>query len=67
MSKRQKHNNSTEQTSPDIEQPKETAANVYSLPLIARVIIYLHAAEGFPTILTWLKAIAGMVQANVGH
>ncbi len=58
MSKRQKHNNRTEQTSPDIEWPKETAANVYSLPSIAWVIIYLHAAAGFPTKLTWLKAIA---------
>jgi hypothetical protein len=73
MSKRQKHNNSTEQTSPDIERPKETAANVYSLPSIARVIIYLHAAAGFPTKLTWLKATAcgnykswsGVTTANV--
>jgi hypothetical protein len=58
MSKRQKHNNSTEQTSPDIERQKKTAANVYSLPSIARVIIYLHAAAGFLTKPTWLKAIA---------
>ncbi len=73
MSKRQKHNNSTEQTSPDVERPKETSVNVYSLPLIARVIIYLHAAAGFPTKLTWLKAIAcgnykswpGVTTANV--
>jgi hypothetical protein len=28
MSKQQKHNNSTEQTSPDIERPKETIVNV---------------------------------------
>jgi hypothetical protein len=73
MSDWRKHNNSTEQTSPDIEQPKETAAKVYSLPLIARVIIYLHAAAGLLTKLTWLKAIAcgnykswpGVTTANV--
>jgi hypothetical protein len=73
MSKQQKHNNSTEQNSPDIEQQKETAANVYSLPSIAQVIIYLHAAVGFLTKLTWLKAIAcgnykswlGVTTANV--
>ncbi len=73
MSKQQKHNNSTEQTSPDTERPSETAANVYSLSLIARVITYLHAAAGFPTKLTWLKVIAcgnykswlGVTTANV--
>lgn len=38
--------------------PTKTAANMYGLPLIARVIGYLHAAVGFPTCNTWLKAIA---------
>jgi hypothetical protein len=44
--------------SPNGTHPQETAANVYSLPLIAQVIKYLHAAAGFPTKETWLKAIA---------
>jgi hypothetical protein len=45
-------------TSLNIERPNKTAANVYSLPLISWVIIYLHAAAGFPTKPAWLKAIA---------
>ncbi len=36
----------------------ESAANVYSLPSISWVIRYLHAAAGFPTKDSWLKAIA---------
>ena len=41
------------------EQPedKEAAANVYSLPSISQVIKYHHAAAGFPTKDTWVKAI----------
>ena len=38
----------------------EIAANVHELPSTERVIRYLHAACGFPTKPTWLKAI----QAN---
>jgi hypothetical protein len=44
--------------SPNGTGPQETAANVYSLPSITRVIKYLHAEAGFPTKETWLKAIA---------
>ncbi len=73
MSKWRKHNNSARKTSLNIEHPNKTAVNVYSLPLISRVIIYLHAAAGFPTKPTWLKAIAnsnykswpGVTTANV--
>ena len=71
MSKQQ--NNSIEHNLPDINQQKETAANVYALPSIARAIKYLHAAAGFPTKDTWLKAIecgnykswAGVIMTNV--
>ena len=35
----------------------EVAANVYSLPSILQVIKYHHAAAGFPTKDTWVKAI----------
>ncbi len=38
-------------------EKKETAANVYSLPSISQVIKYHHAAAGFPTKDTWVKAI----------
>ena len=40
-------------------QPRyiEAAANVYNLPSIAQVIKYHHAAAGFPTKDTWVKAI----------
>jgi hypothetical protein len=73
MSKQRKHNNSAKKTSLNIERPNKTAANVYSLPSISWVIIYLHAAAGFPTKPTWLKAIAngnykswpGVTTANV--
>jgi hypothetical protein len=58
MSKQRKHNNNAKMTSLNTEWPNETAANVYSLPSISWVIIYLHAAAGFPTKPTWLKAIA---------
>jgi hypothetical protein len=44
--------------SPNGTHSQETAANVYSLPSIARVIKYQHAAAGFPIKETWLKAIA---------
>ena len=43
--------------SPNGTRSQETAANVYSLPSIARVIKYQHAAAGFPIKETWLKAI----------
>ncbi len=36
----------------------DTAANVYSLLSSAQAIQFLHAAAGFPTKATWLKAIA---------
>jgi len=35
----------------------EVAANVYNLPSIPQTIRYLHAAAGFPTKDSWLKAI----------
>jgi hypothetical protein len=35
----------------------EVAANVYTLPSIKQAIRYLHAAAGFPTRDTWVKAI----------
>jgi phosphopantetheinyl transferase (holo-ACP synthase) len=43
--------------SPNGTRSQETAANVYSLPSIAQVIKYQHAAAGFPIKETWLKAI----------
>jgi len=36
---------------------KEEIKNVYELPSIEQTIRYLHAAAGFPTKATWLKAI----------
>jgi hypothetical protein len=36
---------------------QEVAANVYSLPLMPQTIRYLHAATGFPTKDSWIKAI----------
>ncbi len=36
---------------------KERASNVYDLPSINQTVKYLHAAGGFPTKETWLKAI----------
>ena len=43
-----------------LEEPskgKETAANVYNLPSTSQAIRYLHAAAGFPTKDSWIKAI----------
>ena len=39
------------------ELTNEIAANVHDLPSTQRVICYLHAAAGFPTKDTWIKAI----------
>ena len=39
------------------ESTKESANNVYDLPSINQTVKYLHAAAGFPTRETWLKAI----------
>jgi hypothetical protein len=39
------------------KEKQEAAANVYSLPSIPQTIKYLHAAAGFPTIDTCVKAI----------
>ncbi len=36
---------------------KERANKVYNLPLISQAVQYLHAAVGFPTEETWIKAI----------
>jgi hypothetical protein len=41
----------------DINWRKEIAANVYALASIAPALKYFHAAAGFPTKDTWLKAI----------
>ena len=35
----------------------DTINNVYELPIIGRAVRYLHAATGFPTKVTWMKAI----------
>ena len=40
-----------------VRSKKELAANVYSLPSIPQTIRYLHAAAGFPTKDSWIKAI----------
>jgi hypothetical protein len=52
-------NTDTEQLSNEQSQAitEEVASNVYDLPSTERVIRYLHAAAGFPTKSTWLKAI----------
>ena len=42
---------------PAKKKANEQAANVYSLPSIEQTIRYLHAAAGFPTKDTWVKAI----------
>ena len=41
------------------DRPLQTDAinNVYELPSIGRAVCYLHAAVGFPTKATWIKAI----------
>ncbi len=41
----------------DDETKKERANKVYDLPLISQTVQYLHAAVGFPTEVTWIKAI----------
>ena len=42
---------------PNRRQPSEAIHNVYELPTKAEIIRYYHAAAGFPTKATWLKAI----------
>ena len=37
--------------------PAEAINNLYELPSVERAVRYLHAAAGFPTKATWLKAI----------
>ena len=39
------------------EREVDTINNVYELPSIEQAVRYLHAAAGFPTRRTWLKAI----------
>ena len=41
----------------DRPYPAEAINNVYDLPSIKPAIRYLHGAAGFPTKVTWLKAI----------
>ena len=43
--------------SADDDTKKERVNKVYDLPSINQTIRYLHAAAGFPTEATWLKAI----------
>jgi hypothetical protein len=38
--------------------PKEYANSVYELPNLEQVVAWYHAAAGYPTKATWLKAIA---------
>ena len=40
-----------------MEIKEESISNVYELPSLEQAIRYLHAAAGFPTKTTWLKAI----------
>jgi hypothetical protein len=42
---------------PMVRPSSEAAANVYSLPSMPQSIRYLHAAAGFPTKDSWIKAI----------
>ena len=42
---------------PTTKSTREKAADVYNLPSIAQTIKYLHAAAGYPTEDTWIKAI----------
>jgi hypothetical protein len=37
--------------------PNDHVQNVYDLPSVPSAIRYLHAAAGYPTKATWLKAI----------
>jgi hypothetical protein len=39
------------------DQTSKQALNAYSLPSIGQTIKYLHAAAGYPTKKTWIKAI----------
>ena len=48
---------SRDDVKPIIHPRSEVAANVYSLPSIPQTIRYLHAAAGFPTKDSWIKAI----------
>jgi hypothetical protein len=41
----------------DEASTKEQANKVYDLPSISQTVRYLHAAVGFPTEETWIKAI----------
>eukprot|EP00804_Cyclotella_cryptica_P012914 CCRYP_002274-RA/>CCRYP_002274-RA protein AED:0.23 eAED:0.09 QI:0/0/0/1/0/0/2/0/1265 len=43
--------------SASLEREKHSILNVYELPSIEQTIRYLHAAAGYPTKNTWLKAI----------
>ena len=40
-----------------VEQKEEAINNVYEIPSLEQAIRYLHAAAGYPTKATWLKAI----------
>jgi len=42
---------------PDAHTTKEQVNKVYDLPSISQTVKYLHAAAGFPTEDTWIKAI----------
>ncbi len=42
---------------PQQPPPTESIANVYELKTQPEIVRYYHAAAGFPTIPTWLKAI----------
>ena len=42
---------------PTMKSTREEAANVYNLPTITQTIKYLHAAAGYLTEDTWIKAI----------
>ncbi len=53
LSQKEEQKKSSMQT----KKKDEAAANVYSLPSITQTIKYLHAATGFPTKDSWIKAI----------
>jgi hypothetical protein len=48
---------SRDDETPITHTSNEVAANVYSLPLMPQTIRYLHAAAGFPTKDSWIKAV----------
>jgi hypothetical protein len=56
QTKEQQHTSTAPSPAAPIQH--ESTANVYSSPSISRVIRYLHAAAGFLTKDSWLKAIA---------